>query len=91
MSATTTMTRTTRTSAGGGDNDCDDTMCRCLRAKFLSDRAIMPTRGSPLSDGFDLSASEGTVVPGNGGRAIVKTDLSIACPPGMYARIAPRR
>ena len=27
----------------------------------------------------------------DGGRAVVKTDLSIACPDGTYARIAPRR
>ncbi len=62
-----------------------------LRVKFLSDRAIMPARGSPLSAGFDLSASEGAIVPGGGGRAVVNTDLSVACPPGTYARIAPRR
>ena len=61
-----------------------------LRVKFLSPNAIMPTRGSPHAAGFDLSASEATVVPA-GGRVVVKTDLSIACPAGTYARIAPRR
>jgi dUTP pyrophosphatase len=50
----------------------------------------MPTRGSPQAAGFDLSSAEKTVVPA-GGRAVVKTDLSIACPAGTYARIAPRR
>ena len=50
----------------------------------------MPTRGSPQAAGFDLSSAVKTVVPA-GGRAIVKTDLSIACPAGTYARIAPRR
>ena len=61
-----------------------------LQVKFLSDTAKMPTRGSPSSAGFDLSSAEKTVVPA-GGRAVVKTDLSIACPEGTYARIAPRR
>ena len=49
----------------------------------------MPKRGSPLSAGFDLSSAEKIVIPANG-RGVVKTDLSIACPPGTYARIAPR-
>jgi dUTP pyrophosphatase len=80
----------TSTSAPTARVDEDDDGGQCLRVKFLSDRAIMPTRGSPLSAGFDLSASEGTVVP-SGGRAVVRTDLSVACPPGTYARIAPRR
>jgi dUTP pyrophosphatase len=80
MSSTTTMM------PDCGDYDDNN----CLRVKFLSDKATMPSRGSPHSAGFDLSASEGTIVP-SGGRAIVKTDLSIACPPGTYARIAPRR
>jgi dUTPase len=61
-----------------------------LQVKFLSPNAIMPTRGSHHAAGFDLSASEATVVPA-GGRVVVKTDLSIACPVGTYARIAPRR
>mmetsp|Transcript_12221 Transcript_12221/g.18129 ORF Transcript_12221/g.18129 Transcript_12221/m.18129 type:complete len:171 (-) Transcript_12221:120-632(-) len=60
-----------------------------LQVKFLSPNAVMPTRGSPQSAGFDLSAAEPKVVPA-GGRAVVKTDLSIACPEGTYARIAPR-
>jgi len=65
-------------------------MSNVLQVKFLSPNAVMPTRGSPQSAGFDLSAAEPKVVPA-GGRAVVKTDLSIACPEGTYARIAPRR
>lgn len=61
-----------------------------LQVKFLSEHATMPTRASPQSAGFDLASAEKTVVPA-GGRAVVKTDLSIACPFGTYARIAPRR
>lgn len=61
----------------------------CLQVKLLSERAKMPVRGSPQSAGFDLASAEDTVVPA-GGRAVVKTDLSVACPAGTYARIAPR-
>ncbi|KAL7438815.1 hypothetical protein ACHAXH_005146, partial [Discostella pseudostelligera] len=60
-----------------------------LQVKFLSASATLPTRGSPQSAGFDLASAEQTVVP-SGGRAVVKTDISIACPEGTYARIAPR-
>lgn len=61
-----------------------------LWVKFLSKHAKMPTRGSPRAAGFDLSSAEKTVIP-SGGHAVVKTDLSVACPAGTYARIAPRR
>ena len=61
-----------------------------LYVQRLSEHAIIPTRGSEYAAGFDLSASEDIVVKGNGGRALVKTDLRIACPPGTYMRIAPR-
>ena len=60
-----------------------------LQVKRLSENAIVPTRGSPLSAGYDLSSAEETVIPA-GGKGIVKTDLSIACPEGTYGRIAPR-
>lgn len=60
-----------------------------LRVKKLSPAASIPARGSPESAGFDLASAERTVIKA-GCRGIVKTDLSIACPPGTYARIAPR-
>lgn len=60
-----------------------------LQVKFLSENAVMPKRGSPDSAGFDLSSAEGVVIK-SGQRGLVKTDLSIACPHGTYARIAPR-
>uniref|UniRef100_A0A7S4T133 Deoxyuridine 5'-triphosphate nucleotidohydrolase n=2 Tax=Ditylum brightwellii TaxID=49249 RepID=A0A7S4T133_9STRA len=60
-----------------------------LRVKKLSENATMPTKGSPQSAGFDLSAAESCTIQA-GTRGIVKTDLSIACPPGTYGRIAPR-
>lgn len=60
-----------------------------LRVKRLSDKAVLPTRGSEFSAGYDLSSAE-TKVLAAGQRTIIKTDLSIACPPGTYGRVAPR-
>mmetsp|Transcript_5011 Transcript_5011/g.7862 ORF Transcript_5011/g.7862 Transcript_5011/m.7862 type:complete len:221 (-) Transcript_5011:119-781(-) len=60
-----------------------------LQVQLLSDKATLPTRGSPESAGLDLSSSESVTIP-SGQRRVVKTDLSIACPQGTYARIAPR-
>ena len=36
-----------------------------------------------------MDSAEDTVVPAKG-KALVATDLSIACPPGTYGRVAPR-
>ena len=60
-----------------------------MQVKRLSENASIPTRGSPFSAGFDLASSEATIIKA-GERGLVKTDLSIACPEGTYARIAPR-
>ena len=60
-----------------------------LEVKLLSSKAILPTRGSPMSAGLDLHSAVDLVIRPNE-RALVKTDLSIACPPNTYARIAPR-
>ncbi|XP_068660333.1 deoxyuridine 5'-triphosphate nucleotidohydrolase-like [Aristolochia californica] len=60
-----------------------------LKVKRLSENAILPSRGSPLSAGYDLSSAKEMKVPARG-KALVHTDLSIAIPEGTYARIAPR-
>lgn len=60
-----------------------------LRVKKLSLKAILPSRGSALAAGYDLSSASSCVVPARG-KALVPTDLSIAIPEGTYARIAPR-
>ncbi|TMX02101.1 hypothetical protein EJD97_022587 [Solanum chilense] len=60
-----------------------------FRVKKLSNNAVLPSRGSPLSAGYDLSSATETKVPARG-KALVPTDLSIAVPEGTYARIAPR-
>ncbi|XP_011024411.1 PREDICTED: deoxyuridine 5'-triphosphate nucleotidohydrolase [Populus euphratica] len=60
-----------------------------LRVKKLSENAVLPSRGSPLSAGYDLSSASKAKVPARG-KALIPTDLSIAIPEGTYARIAPR-
>jgi dUTP pyrophosphatase len=60
-----------------------------LLVKRLKDNAVIPVRQSPLAAGYDLSSTENTTVP-SGGTVLVKTGLSIACPPGTYGRVAPR-
>ena len=67
----------------------NDKILGVLEVKKLSADAIVPSRGSPFSAGHDLSSAENTVIKA-GGKGIVKTDLSIACPDGTYGRIAPR-
>ncbi len=60
-----------------------------LQVKKLRPEAVLPSRGSEWSAGYDLSSAE-TVTIAPGSRAVVKTALSIACPAGTYGRVAPR-
>ncbi|KAJ3685406.1 hypothetical protein LUZ61_014570 [Rhynchospora tenuis] len=60
-----------------------------LKIKKLSPNAVVPSRASALSAGYDLSSAVEAVVPARG-KALVPTDLSISIPEGTYARIAPR-
>ncbi|KAF3904551.1 hypothetical protein ABW21_db0201998 [Orbilia brochopaga] len=60
-----------------------------LLVKKLTDKARAPTRGSAFAAGYDLYASEDTVIP-KGGKALVETGLSMAVPDGCYGRVAPR-
>ncbi|GER42461.1 deoxyuridine 5'-triphosphate nucleotidohydrolase [Striga asiatica] len=57
-----------------------------LRVKKLSEKAVLPSRASPLSAGYDLSSATETKVPARG-QALIPTDLSIAVPQGTYARV----
>ena len=61
-----------------------------LRVKKLSAHAVPPARASAGAAGYDLCAAYDAVVPANGGRALVKTDVAVAVPPGTYGRVAPR-
>merc|ERR1712168_997801 len=60
-----------------------------LKFAKLSELAVMPTRGSVDSAGYDLYAAYDAVIP-VGHRKLIKTDIQIAVPSGCYARIAPR-
>ncbi|KDR83435.1 hypothetical protein GALMADRAFT_235574 [Galerina marginata CBS 339.88] len=60
-----------------------------LLIKRLSEKAKIPTRGSPLAAGYDLYSAEKKLVPARG-KALVDTQLSIAVPAGTYGRVAPR-
>ncbi|KDN52375.1 Deoxyuridine 5-triphosphate nucleotidohydrolase mitochondrial precursor [Tilletiaria anomala UBC 951] len=51
--------------------------------------AKLPTRGSALSAGYDLYASEDATIPKRG-RAAVQTGIRLAIPYGCYGRVAPR-
>lgn len=63
--------------------------CPPLRVTFLSSNAKAPQRASAGAAGYDLFAAEAMTIA-TGTRQVVKTDISIAVPPGHYARIAPR-
>ncbi|THH12919.1 hypothetical protein EW146_g7253 [Bondarzewia mesenterica] len=50
-----------------------------LLIKRLSEKAKLPTRGSPLAAGYDLYSAEQKVIPARG-KALVDTQISIAVP-----------
>mmetsp|Transcript_18909 Transcript_18909/g.72102 ORF Transcript_18909/g.72102 Transcript_18909/m.72102 type:complete len:191 (+) Transcript_18909:1576-2148(+) len=60
-----------------------------LLVKRLSESAVLPTRGSALAAGYDLSAAHDGTIPARG-KALIKTDLAVAIPEGCYGRVAPR-
>lgn len=60
-----------------------------LRIQLLSSNATLPTKGSIHSAGWDLCSAVDMVIPKQS-RALIPLDLSMACPPNTYARIAPR-
>lgn len=55
----------------------------------MSIYAMVPTRSSSSSPGWDLYSSNMIIIPA-GGRRLVPTDIRIAIPKGMYGRLAPR-
>lgn len=57
-----------------------------LRVKKLSEFATIPVRASKKAAGYDLSSAHDTSIPAHG-KALVKTDLTIAVPEGCYGRI----
>jgi len=61
-----------------------------LGVKKLIQDAIIPTRGSDASVGYDLYSVVDTVVPCQTGNALVGTGITVVLPPGCYGRVAPR-
>lgn len=60
-----------------------------LYFKQLDSRAVLPGRGSALAAGLDIcSIEELNIEPKQ--RAMARTGLAVAIPPGFYGRIAPR-
>lgn len=60
-----------------------------LQIKKLYPDAIIPTRTSPGSVGYDLYSMEEIIVPPLE-RAFISTGVCASLPPGVYGRIAPR-
>ena len=60
-----------------------------LRVKLLTEHGILPIRGSAFAAGYDLCSAYAGTVPARG-KALLKTDIAIAVPPGTYGRVAPR-
>lgn len=60
-----------------------------IHIKLLSDFAKIPTQATAFSAGYDLYAAESAIVP-RLGRALIKTNVSMAIPMNHYGRIAPR-
>jgi dUTP pyrophosphatase len=60
-----------------------------LQVKRLSDKAKLPTRGSPFAAGYDLYSAEQKLIPAHG-KALVDLQISVAVPAGTYGRVAPR-
>lgn len=63
-------------------------MTSLLIKKLVVD-AIVPTRATEGSAGYDISSIEDVVIPASG-HVAVSTGLSISVPNGTYGRIAPR-
>jgi len=67
-----------------------DSITEIIQFKKLSEDAIIPTRGTTNSAGFDLYALEDTIIIGGGGNVLVPTGIAVQLPEGTYGRIAMR-
>ena len=65
------------------------TTLNVLRFKQLDPKAVLPQRGSALAAGLDLCSIEDAELQPKQ-RAMVRTGLAVAIPPGFYGRVAPR-
>jgi len=60
-----------------------------LRFRQLDSRAVLPARGSALAAGLDICSIEDVAIQPKQ-RALARTGLAVAIPPGFYGRVAPR-
>jgi len=60
-----------------------------LQVAKLTEKAILPTRGSISAAGYDLYSAYDYVIPAQG-KVLAKTDIQVKVPHGTYGRIAPR-
>ncbi|KAH3901015.1 bifunctional dITP/dUTP diphosphatase SCDLUD_002481 [Saccharomycodes ludwigii] len=60
-----------------------------LKIQLRSPDAKAPTKGSIYAAGYDIYASQPTIIKARG-RGMVSTDVSFTVPLGTYGRIAPR-
>ena len=60
-----------------------------LYVQHLSEHAQTPTRAHEGDVGYDLYAAHDCTIESKG-KALIKTDIAVAIPPGHYGRIAPR-
>jgi dUTP pyrophosphatase len=60
-----------------------------LRICKLSPAAIVPSRATPGSAGYDLYSTITVDIPAHG-KALIPIDIAIELPAGTYGRIAPR-
>ncbi|HEU4711896.1 MAG TPA: dUTP diphosphatase [Pyrinomonadaceae bacterium] len=65
------------------------TTVEALRFKQLDSRAVLPRRGSALAAGLDVCSIEDVEIAPKQ-RALARTGLAVAIPPGFYGRVAPR-
>ena len=65
------------------------TTLEALRFKQLDSRAVLPQRGSALAAGLDVFSIEDVEIQPKQ-RALARTGLAVAIPPGFYGRVAPR-
>lgn len=65
-------------------------MSETILFKRLHSDAIIPTRGTPYSAGFDLYALEEHEIEPGAGFVLVKTGIAARPPPGHYLRVAMR-
>eukprot|EP01084_Bolivina_argentea_P250673 420101_1 len=66
-----------------------DSSMPVFKIKKLTENAVIPSKGSLMSAGYDLYSGYDVLIPARG-KALAKTDIAMAIPEGCYGRIAPR-